>query len=83
MFCRAIDSAVIFGDCSSHATVYKYFKGKDRVHFEGPIKVTGGSLPCVDVTYEQWGDPTLPPDRTVSVLALCFSSDLVLRWFEC
>lgn len=38
-----------------------------RIPQELPLAL-GGALPEIEVTYEEWGDPKLPPERTVVVM---------------
>lgn len=47
---------------------------KIRVEREFPLSL-GGSLPEIEIAYEEWGDPDAPPERTVLVMpALSASS---------
>ena len=55
-------------------------KGKHITRLEGPFEFDyGGSLPHVDVAWEQWGDPSLPASRTVYILPSFSNSSHVVR----
>ena len=42
----------------------------------------GGVLPEVEVTWEQWGDPTLPASRTVYIMPSFSNSSHVIKNLE-
>jgi homoserine O-acetyltransferase len=55
-------------------------QGKRVTRLEGPFMFDyGGSLPHVDVAWEQWGDPSLPASRTVYILPSFSNSSHVVR----
>ena len=55
-------------------------EGKRVTRLEGPFEFDyGGSLPHVDVAWEQWGDPSLPASRTVYILPSFSNSSHVVR----
>lgn len=54
--------------------------GKRVTRLDGPFELDyGGSLPHVDVAWEQWGDPSLPASRTVYILPSFSNSSHVVR----
>ena len=42
-------------------------KGSISVPHAFPL-VLGGELPCLEIQFEQWGDPKLPAERTIMIL---------------
>ena len=55
-------------------------EGKRVTRLEGPFEFDyGGSLPHVDVAWEQWGDPSLPASRTIYILPSFSNSSHVVR----
>ena len=54
--------------------------GRRTTRIDGPVDLDyGGSLPHVEVAWEQWGDPSLPPSRTVYILPSFSNSSHVVR----